>query len=193
MTLAITGKSFRKFHVTLSVLAAVISSACQASPSAAPAPVTASPAAVARCSGDDHSLEEVSLGWAFCYPSRWHYRERFQPSAAPRGTDTTLDVIVVAPTPGPDQGEFGFIIIGSYERGGAADLPQWVAANVAEGLTLQTINWGNSQTAVKVAGQTRRFALTPNRVFELDIHQGEGNLSVDSAMADRLGSWHFGL
>lgn len=191
MTLNPAGKFLGKLPVTLGLLAVLFGGACQSQVSSPQPPRPSPPAAVARCSGDDHTLEEISLGWAFCYPSRWHYRERFQPSAAPRGVDTTLDVVVVAPTPGPDQGEFGFMIIGSYERGDKPDLPQWLAANVADGLTLQPITWGNAQAAVKVTGQTRRFALTATRVFELDVHQGEGNLSLDSAMADRLASWHF--
>ena len=193
MNLVITGKLLGKFAVTLGVLSALLASACDGQAGPPRQPPTKPPAAVARCSGDDHSLEEISLGWSFCYPSRWHYREKFQPSNAPRGVDTTLDVVVVSPTPGPDQGEFGFMIIGSYERAGAADLPGWLATNVGDGLILEPISWGNSQSAVKVEGQTRRFALTADRVFELDVHQGDGNLALDSAMAQRLANWHFGV
>lgn len=192
MTLAKIGKYFRNLPVLLALSVVVLLSACEVGGQAAPnGPSGPTPKAF-TCPGDDHSLQEISLGWSFCYPSIWRYRERFQPSSAPKGVDTTLDIVVVSPTPGPDEGEFGFVIIGSYDSEGLS-LSDWATKNLGPGLKLDPIQWGNADSAVQVDGQLTRLAISGNRVYELDLHQGAGNLSLDDAMKSRLGSWRFGV
>jgi hypothetical protein len=192
MTLAKIGKYLRNLPVLLALCAVVLLSACEGVGQGSPAtPATPGPKAF-KCPGDDHALQEISLGWSFCYPSIWRYRERFQPSSSPKGVDTTLDVVVVSPTPGPDQGEFGFVIIGSYESDGLT-LNDWVAKNLGTDLKLDPIQWGNADSAAQIEGQLTRVAISGNRIYELDLHQGAGNLSLDDAMKSRLGSWRFGV
>lgn len=193
MTVAKVSKYFCNLALPLALLCSGPLAACQPAGKPAATPPPATPANAFSCPSGDHPLEEIALGWAFCYPSDWRYREKFQPSSAPKGVDTTLDVVVVAPTPGPDQGEFGFIIIGSYDNGGLTTLDAWVARNLGPGLTLDTITWGNASAAAQVEGQLVRVAMAGNRVYVLDIHQGAGNLAVDDAMKARLATWRFGV
>lgn len=191
MTVANVSKYFCKLPLLLALAWGLLLASCEASATPSPAP-SASAVNSFTCPAGDHALQEIGLGWSFCYPSDWRYREKFQPSTAPRGVDTTLDVVVVAPTPGPDQGEFGFVIVGSYETGGLTSLDAWVAKYVGPGLTLDKISWGNATSAAQIDGQLVRVAMTADRVYLLDIHQGAGNLAVDDAMKARLGAWRFG-
>lgn len=193
MTVANVSKYFCKLTLLLALLCSWALASCETPGKAPASPPPPTPANAFKCPGGDHALQEIGLGWSFCYPPDWRYREKFQPSSAPKGVDTTLDVVVVSPTPGPDQGEFGFIIIGSYENGGLTSLDDWVAKNLGPGLTLDTITWGNATAAAQIDGQLVRVAMAGERVYVLDIHQGAGNLAVDDAMKARLGTWRFGV
>ncbi len=175
---------------------ALLGASCQATPATAPTPQpTIRPASGAiRCGGGDHGLDEVQLGWGFCYPATWRYREQMQVSPSPRGVDTTFDIVVAAPTPGRDQGLFAFMIIGTYERGSSANLRDWAAANLATSrpdITLTAISWGNAGEAALIEGTHQRLALTQHHVVLMDVHEGEGNLDLDTEMAQRLGTWRF--
>lgn len=151
----------------------------------APAPSAAASARPGlRCQGTDHGLNVLQLGWAFCYPSTWHFRERDVPTTVPAGVDTTLDIV-------GEGGFFGFMIIGSYDRRGAANLTEWLAANAPDDQAATSIHWGNAVEAVQVTGQLRRYAMTRSRVYFLSEREGEGNLDLDAAMTTRLPDWYF--
>jgi hypothetical protein len=168
---------------------ALLLAACStnSNPRAAEASPTVQPAGAGlHCQPDDHGLDVPELGWGFCYPSGWHFVEREATTTTPAGVDTTLDVV------GSD-GLFGFMIIGSYERGSAADLASWLAANAPADADDQSIAWGNAQSAVEVKGQLRRYALTRHRVYLLSLRQGANNLDLDAEMSKRLGTWNFVL
>jgi hypothetical protein len=137
-----------------------------------------------RCSGDDVPLNVVTLGWGFCHPKGWSIVQRSISTSAPVGVDTTLDVVA-------SDGFFGFMIVGSYERGGAADLKAWLASNAPGDTDVQPITWGNAAEAVQVNGQLKRYALTGHRVYALTEREGAGNLDVDAAMQPRLSTWSF--
>jgi len=159
-----------------------------------PQPSVASAAGNLSCPGSDHGLQDEQMGWGFCYPATWKYIERVQPSTAPVGADTTFDIVVDAPSPraGADQGLFGFMIIGTYELGGATSLSQWTATNLGPGWSLSPITWGNALEADVASGpRTVRLARTPHHVVLLDLRSGQGNLDLDQAMGSRLGSWRF--
>jgi hypothetical protein len=137
-----------------------------------------------HCQADDHGLNVVQLGWGFCYPATWKFREREVSSPAPTGVDTTLDIV-------GDQGFFGFMIIGSYDRNGAATLKAWLAANAPDDQDATAIAWGNALEAVQVTGQLKRYAMTAGRVYLLNEREGAGNLDLDAEMSKRLPSWSF--
>lgn len=140
----------------------------------------------------DHLLNVEQLGWSFCYPADWKFREREvqtcppQPTACggPTGVDTTLDIV-------GDQGFFGFMIIGSYDRHGASSLKDWIATYEPSDQDTTPITWGNAVEAVQVNGQLRRYALSKSRVFLLSEREGEGNLDLEAAMVKRLANWNF--
>jgi hypothetical protein len=144
-----------------------------------------------KCPAGDHGLRERQLGWSFCYPGTWKFRERVQQSPAPVGVDDTFDIVDVPPNPSPEQGKFGFVIIGTYVRGDSPDLATWVKRYVGEEVVLERISWGNAKEAALVTGTNRRYALTPNHVVMLDPRSGSGNLDVATLMAQRLGTWRF--
>lgn len=137
-----------------------------------------------RCQGDDHGLNVVQLGWGFCYPSTWHFREREVGTTAPTGVDTTLDIV-------GDQGFFGFMIIGSYDRHGATTLQDWLATNEPDDQGATPIQWANATEAVQVTGQLRRYAMTKTRVYLLSEREGAGNLDLEAEMSKRLSNWYF--
>lgn len=172
------------------LLAGPLLAACGGGPSAA-APTIAPADAGVHCAAGDHGLNEPQLGWSFCYPGTWKFRERVQQSLNPAGVDDTFDIVDVPPSPNPDQGKFGFLIIGTYVRGGSPDLASWVAKNVGDGITLEPIKWGNAKEAAIVSGSHRRYALTANHVVLLDPRGADGNLDLDGQLSSRLGSWNF--
>ncbi len=146
---------------------------------------TASAAAAGlHCQGGDHSLDVAQLGWGFCYPADWRFRERDVSTTTPAGVDTTLDIV-------GDQGLCGFMSIGSYGRPGAATLPEWLAANEPDDQAATSIQWGNAVEAVQVTGQLKRYAMTKSRVYLLNEREGAGNLDLEAEMAKRLGNWYF--
>ncbi len=172
--------------------AVLILTACQAN-SVSPAPVGSAPPAGGRiqCPSGDHGLDEVELGWGFCYPGTWKYRERLQNTARPRGVDATFDIVNATGAPGPTDGLFGFMIIGTYEKGDSADLEAWAKANLGDSLDLSPITWGNAKAAYAVGLTHQRIALTAHHVVVMDVREGQGNLALDDAMAQRLATWRF--
>jgi hypothetical protein len=151
-------------------------------------PPTLQPAnAGLHCQAADHGLNLQQLGWSFCYPSDWKYIEREVGTTAPHGVDTTLDIT------GSKDGLFGFLIIGSYDRGNAVSLKDWLAANAPDDADTAPIQWGNSTEAAAVNGQLKRYALSPHRVYLMNIREGAGNLDLDAAMKQRLQYWIFGI
>jgi hypothetical protein len=151
-----------------------------------------------KCSQGDHGYEDPQAGWGFCYPGSWKYTERSQASQSPPGLDLTFDItnVPTTPTSCPSSstpqtdcaGLFAFMIISTYERGGATDLSGWVATNMKVASDLQEISWGNSQQAVRLP-DGRRLALTQHHVVILDLHSGL--LDLETAMSARLSTWKF--
>ena len=151
-----------------------------------------------KCSQGDHGYEDPQAGWGFCYPGSWRYTERSQGSQSPPGLDLTFDItnVPTTPTSCPSSsgtqtdcaGLFAFMIISTYERGGATDLSGWVATNMKPTSDLQEISWGNSQEAVRLP-DGRRLALTPHHVVLLDLHSGL--LDLETEMSARLSTWKF--
>jgi len=165
---------------------------CQ-SPSATPgpSPTLQTQAGPIKCATGDHGLNEVELGWGFCYPGTWKYRERLQNSDHPTGVDATFDIVNASGTPGPSEGLFGFMIIGTYEKGTSATLEDWAKANLGDGLDLAPISWGNATSAFVVNGAHQRIAMTAHHVILMDIREGQGNLALSDEMGSRLTSWRF--
>ncbi len=157
------------------------------SPSSSPPPSLAPAGQGVHCATGDHGLNLQQLGWSFCYPADWKYIEREVGTTSPKGVDTTLDII------GSQDGLFGFMIIGSYDRGNSVSLKDWLAANEPDDTDTVPITWGNSREAVAVNGQLKRYALTPHRVYLMNIREGAGNLDLDAAMSKRLQYWVFGI
>lgn len=149
-----------------------------------PTPSTQAAAGGLHCQGDDHGLNVEQLGWGFCYPSSWKFRERDVSTTSPAGVDTTLDIVGA-------QGFFGFMIIGSYDRRGAASLSEWLAGNQPADRNAKPIQWGNAVEAVQVTGQLRRYAMTKSRVYLLNEREGAGNLDLEAEMSKRLSNWYF--
>jgi len=140
-----------------------------------------------HCAADDHGLNLQQLGWSFCYPSDWTYIQREVGTTAPAGVDTTFDI---SESKG---GLFGFMIVGSYARGDASSLKDWLAANEPDDTDASPIQWGNAKEAVAVNGQLKRYALGPHRVYLMNIREGAGNLDLEAAMKQRLQYWIFGI
>jgi hypothetical protein len=112
----------------------------------------------------------------------------------PKGEDLTFDITCLSqcrastPDSGAGNNLFGFMIISTYERGGATDLTSWASANLQAGTTLETISWGNASEAARLP-DGRRIALTPHYVIALDVRSGL--LDVEGEMASRLDTWKF--
>jgi hypothetical protein len=148
-----------------------------------------------KCEQGDHGYQDPQFGWGFCYPATWKYIERTQGVDAPKGVDLTFDITCLsqcrASTPSAESGNnlFGFMIVSTYERGGATDLTGWANANLRpKPVTLESISWGGATEAVRLP-DGRRFALTPHYVVALDVRSGL--LDVEDEMASRLGTWKF--
>lgn len=138
------------------------------------------------CAGGDHGIDEVQFGWSWCYPATWKFQERLQPTTTPAGVDATFDIVNDVPTGQPGSGDFGFLIVGTYEIGTATDLAGWVTANIGADETLTPIEWGDAKSA-GIDGQGRRFALTPTHVVEMDV-RGD---AIAADMGKRLSTWKF--
>jgi hypothetical protein len=175
-----------------------------------------------KCLNGDHGYSDVQAGWGFCYPATWQYRIRAQSSQSPdpRELDVTFDITDIPctissaapgqPTPRPvcsaDAGLFAFMIVYTFERGGAASLAAWQAKpTVASGTriasSVETIKWGNAIEAARLA-DGRRIALTPLHVVILELRSGQGNscvtpqgtpcyLDLEAPMSKRLNTWKF--
>ena len=151
-----------------------------------------------KCSQGDHGYQDIQAGWGFCYPGTWRYIERSQASQSPPGLDLTFDITDFAcssPGPGgtapkcsPNAGSFAFMIISTYQRGSATDLPSWIQSNMTNPPTSDSIAWGNSVQAVKLA-DGRRVALTPHHVVIMELRPGP--LDLEAAMSSRLSTWSF--
>ena len=183
----------RKLLVAIAILAAVVG--CQPS---GPRPVPSVPqiGGNLKCAQGDHGYEDLQAGWAFCYPGSWKYIERSQAIQSPSGLDLTFDITNVPcttppsgqPQCSPDAGLFAVMIISTYQRGGAADLLSWIQANMANPPASDSISWGNSVQAVKLA-DGRRVALTPHHVVIMELRPGP--LDLEAAMSSRLSTWKF--
>jgi hypothetical protein len=181
--------------VLLAALAMLPLTGCslQGSPTPAPAPSIKTEGQDVQCSNGDHGTEEVQFGWSWCYPASWKFQERLQPTpcdrgvcSLPKGVDSTFDIVNDVPSGQPGSGDFGFLIVGTYEIGTATDLAGWITANLGPGRQLTAITWGNAREAV-LDDQGKRFALTATHVVEMDV-RGE---AISAEMAKRLDSWKF--
>ena len=140
-----------------------------------------------KCPGTDHGIDEVQFGWSWCYPSSWKFQERLQPTTAPQGVDATFDIVNDLPRGQAGSGDYGFLIVGTYQLGTAQTLKDWVVAYVGTDEQLTTISWGNARDAVQ-DDKGRRFALTGTHVVEMDV-RGD---AIAAEMGKRLATWKFG-
>lgn len=177
-------------------------SGCQPGQNPRPVPSVAQIGGDLNCVNGDHGFEDLQAGWGFCYPADWKYIERSQGSTSPPGLDLTFDITNVPPTPipcvstapgatqPPCSGQFGFMIISTYERGGAQDLAGWAQANLPGQVALQPISWGNAAEAAQLP-DGRRIAMTDHHVVVMVLHSGSGLLDLETQMSARLGTWKF--
>jgi hypothetical protein len=173
---------------------------CQTGPPTRPVPSVAQIGSNLKCASGDHGFEDPQAGWGFCYPGTWKYQERSQGSTSPPGLDLTFDITDIPctsptgasarPVCSPDAGLFAFMIISTYERGSSADLASWEQANLAVVPASETISWGYSVEAAKLA-DGRRIALTQHHVVIMDLHSGVGHLDLETQMSSRLDTWKF--
>jgi hypothetical protein len=174
--------------VLLAVLAMLPVAGCSLfnTPTPAPEPSIRTEGQDVKCPNGDHGIDEVQFGWSWCYPPTWKFQERLQPTTHPAGVDATFDIVNDVPAGQPGSGDFGFLIVGTYEIGTATDLKSWVAANIGSDQQLTVISWGNAKQAA-VDDQGRRFALTGSHVVEMDV-RGQ---AISAEMAKRLDTWKF--
>jgi hypothetical protein len=177
-----------RLNALVAVLAILPLAGCSFSSTAkpGPAPTIRAEGQGIKCPGSDHGIEEVQFGWSWCYPSSWKFQERLQPTQQPKGVDATFDIVNDLPQGQPGSGDFGFLIVGTYQVGTAADLPGWITANIGSDEQLAAINWGNARDA-EVDSQGRRFALTGSHVVEMDVR----GTAIAAEMAKRLATWKF--
>jgi hypothetical protein len=210
------------FKTLASIVALLVLSGCQPGPNARPVPSVSQIGSELKCLNGDHGYSDLQAGWGFCYPATWQYRIRAQSyqSPDPRELDVTFDITDVpctAPSAAPgqasarpvcssDAGLFAFMIVYTFDRGGAASLAAWQAnqtvASAARVASLgETIKWGNAVDAAKLA-DGRRIALTPLHVVILELRSGSGNgcvtpqgspcyLDLEASMSPRLKTWKF--
>jgi len=163
--------------------------ACTLSPASGkptPAPTIRTEGQDVKCPGGDHGIDEVQFGWSWCYPSSWKFQERLQPSTQPAGVDATFDIVNDLPSGQPGSGDFGFLIVGTYQIGGTTQLKDWVVANIGADEKLTSISWGNAKEAAQDANG-RRFAMTSQHVVEMDVR----GTAIAAEMGKRLGTWKF--
>jgi len=196
---------------------------CQSGPNPRPVPSVSQIGSELKCLNGDHGYSDVQAGWGFCYPATWQYRIRAQSSQSPdpRELDVTFDITdvpctVASPAPGQatpravcfgDAGLFAFMIIYTFDRGGAPNLVAWREANpkIASSARVASlgdpIKWGNAVEAAKLA-DGRRIAMTPLHVVILELRSGSGNgcvttkgtpcyLDLEAPMSARLNTWKF--
>jgi hypothetical protein len=196
---------------------AVLLAACQPG-HAQPVPSVATIGGNLKCQAGDHGFADSQAGWGFCYPGTWRYNEKAQASTAPPGLDLTFDITDIpcvqastapgapstAPVCSPNAGQFGFMVISTYERGASTSIAGWVQANgkdvsIGAATVLSPILWGDSIDAYKV-DDGRRVALTQHHVVILDLHCGvnvgacdpnHGHLDLEALMSVRLPTWKF--
>jgi hypothetical protein len=191
----------RLLAVLVTVAAAL--GACQSVAGSHPVPSVSQIGSDLKCAAGDSGFEDQVAGWGFCHPGSWKYNERSQDSATPPGLDLTFDITdvpCVLPSAGtsgggqpvcsPGAGLFAFMIISTYQRGNAASLGAWIAANLGATQSFQPITWGNSLEAVRLPAG-RRLALTPSHVVVMALHGGSGNLDLEAQMSTRLETWTF--
>ena len=178
-----------RFSIPILTLALVLVGACTPSTTAspAPAPTIRTEGQGVKCPGSDHGIDEVQFGWSWCYPASWKFQERLQPTATPAGVDATFDIVNDLPAGQVGSGDFGFLIVGTYQLGATQTLAAWVTANVGGDEKLSSINWGNAGEAAQDE-KGRRFALTGTHVVEMDV-RGD---AIAAEMGKRLATWKFG-
>ena len=187
---------------TLALIAGILMLAgCQMGQKSYPVPSVQQIGSDLKCATGDHAYEDVQAGWGFCYPGAWKfYPPRSQGIQSPPGLDLTFDITNVPcaevspgsqkkPTCAPDAGNFGFMIISTYERGSAADLAAWEQTNLKPVGTSQSISWGNAVEAARLS-DGRRIALTQHHVVIMDLSRN-GLLDLEQQMSTRLGTWKF--
>ena len=186
-------------RLILAALAVLIASAgCQPGSGNHPVPSVPQIGADLNCKNGDHGYEDPVAAWGFCYPSSWRYILRSQGTQSPFGLDLTFDITdfsCASPAPGggapvcsPDAGLFAFMVVSTYERAGSSDLASWIQANLTNPPATESIRWGNSVEAVKLA-DGRRVALTPHHVVIMDLRPGP--LDLEAEMSSRLNTWKF--
>jgi hypothetical protein len=172
-----------------------------------------------KCDAGDHGFADSQAGWEFCYPGTWRYNEKAQSSTTPPGLDLTFDItdipcVVPSAAPGgpspkpvcsPNAGNFGFMVVSTYERGDSTSIASWLLRNgknasINSTVVLTAIQWGNSSEAYKM-DDGRRIALTQHHVVLLDLHCGgstgngcdptQGHLDLEALMSARLHTWKF--
>jgi hypothetical protein len=128
--------------------------------------------------------------------------QKLQATDSPSGVDLTFEITCLTdckpqcPTPESgtpascpaETGLFGFMIISTYDRGGASDLGSWLVANLPHASRGGPLGWGNSLEAARLA-DGRLVALTPHDVVILDVHPSL--LDLGGEMSSRLGTWKF--
>jgi hypothetical protein len=171
-----------------------------------------------KCDAGDHGFADSQAGWGFCYPGTWRYTEHAQATTTPPGLDIALDITDIpcvipssapgGPTPAPvcsaNAGNFGFMIVSTYERGSSANIAAWLQENaknasISPTAVLTAIQWGDSSEAYKL-DDGRRIALTQHHVVVMDLHCGQsksacdpnqGHLDLEALMSARLHTWKF--
>ena len=173
----------------MTVLSILSLTGCSLTPAAStptPQPTIRTEGQDVKCAGGDHGIEEVQFGWSWCYPSTWKFQERLQPTSAPTGVDATFDIVNDVPSGQAGSGDFGFLIVGTYQLGTATGLTEWVSSNIGATERLTPISWGNARDAGQDA-QGRRFALTSSHVVEMDVR----GVAISAEMGKRLATWKF--
>ena len=196
----------------------VLLAACQPGNNVQPVPSVATIGGNLKCDAGDSGIADSQAGWGFCFPSTWHYVERAQASTSPPGLDITFDITDIpcvipsaapgGPTPAPicspNAGNFGFMVVSTFERGATTSIAAWLQANgksasINPTVVLTRIQWGDSREADKM-DDGRRIALTEHHVVLLDLHCGtsasacdpnQGHLDLEALMSARLQTWKF--
>lgn len=199
------------------IVALFVLAGCQPGPNPRPVPSVSQIGSELKCLNGDHGYSDLQAGWGFCYPSTWQYRIRAQSyqSPDPRELDITFDITDVpctTPSTAPGQasarpvcssaaGLFAFMIVSTFDRGGAPNIAAWQRANPKYAFDTETITWGNAAEAAKLA-DGRRIALTQLHVVILELRSGQGNgcvtpqgspcyLDLETPMSARLNTWKF--
>ena len=127
-------------------------------------------------------------------------QEKAQSTQNPVELDLTFNITDIG---AENSGLFAFMIISTFERGGAPNLAGWERVNLPSVPEGQSISWGNAAEALKLS-DGRRIALTQNHVVIMDLHSGQltgctsslgtptpCHLDLEAQMSSRLNSWKF--